>query len=105
MATDPVATILKHISKGTFDEQLEVIGSTVWARRKFLQQVNAQEMRASLSIGDRVRLKTGRPKYLVGRTGEVTGIESKGAAVHLDDGRVRRYGPVVVCPYGMLEKL
>lgn len=76
------------VAAGLYDKDLDVIVSTVQARRQLLDAQRNAELVASLTVGDRVRVQRTSPKLFNGKIGTVCGFD--GERVKVDMGQVYR---------------
>ena len=107
--------ILKDLSTGKYDQQLDALSNAVYARKKELGSIVAAENMASLLPGDRVRIVGAiKPKYLQGQRAEVLDINDLPDGVRLppagsiliDFGRpMRRYGRYCSVPAQLLKRV
>jgi hypothetical protein len=93
-----------EILQGEYDNDLERIETACRQRRKLLRGAAAAVTMASVNVGDTVRIKDIRPKYLIGATAEVTRkrrtkLEIKFDATH----RRYRAGTTVIIPSSCVE--
>ena len=63
--------LIRRITRGAFDDELNVINDAVHARRKLLRQHDAEEARLTLQVGDRGTLTGLRPQYVNGAEVEI----------------------------------
>jgi len=96
--------MLTEILRGDFDKDLDKIQSALNSRKKILKQVRAATLIASVAVGDKVKLKNLRPKYINGVIGEVKKINRTTITISLPNS-VGRFGSVVNCPANCLEKV
>lgn len=99
MATDVAVAILS----GRLDDDLDIIRDAMKTRKS----AKAASLKDSLSVGDRVRFISGRPKYLIGLEAIVRSKKQKRIGIEFVDkvaaGRFG-YGTVTASP-DMLEPI
>jgi hypothetical protein len=96
--------LLFQIAKGDFDPYVEEIIATCVARRKQKRDQEIHKFAATINVGDTVRMKNGRPQYLVGALAKVTKVMDKYVNMDLLV-PVGRYGNDIRCPMSILEKV
>jgi hypothetical protein len=93
-----------EILQGEYDSDLEQIEMACRQRRKLLRGAAAAVTMAAVNVGDTIRIKDIRPKYLIGVTAEVTRkrrskLEIKFSETH----RRYRSGTTVIIPSSCVE--
>lgn len=96
--------MLSYLTRGEFDDKIDVIADAVRVRKSLTKQSQAMELRSQLQVGDKVRVTHGRPRYMVGATGVVTKIMVQYVMIDLDEPCGRFYRNIR-CPLSMLEKV
>ena len=92
-----------YIKTGHLDGYLDVVKAAISNRGRQL----IGEMRAELTVGDRVKLtETVRPKYLHGHVATITKVRTSGRELVIDFGRrLGRYGPITEVHRSMVESV
>jgi hypothetical protein len=96
--------MIAEILSGEHDSELEGILEAVHQRRKLMRGATKAVAFATLQIGDKVRLKGLRPKYVNGSTAEVVDKKRTKLVVVLDKPTGRFMGRVTV-PADCLDKI
>lgn len=95
--------ISKAILEGKHDAELDAIADAVHQRRRYLANINAQDLKA----GDTVKfVSTVRPKYLAGVEGKIIEKRTKKFVVRVPQHLAGRFmGGTIVCPASLLQKV
>lgn len=112
MKDETLTKVLALVGKASTTE-VKAIQQALLLRQKTIQRQEAIQNEAFLQLGDIVRLKSLKPKYLNGRLGEIVDRHPKGFMVQLNppSGReamtARRFDGVrpVIVPANCLEKV
>jgi len=97
---DDAQTVARSIACGEYDADLALIREALRVRKESLTVALAITLRP----GDRVKIVSGRPKYIIGATARVTDVMQKYCRIDLDEQHGNyRYG--IRCPISMLKKL
>jgi hypothetical protein len=92
------------IIRGTHDSQLEQVENACRERRRLLREIETATTMATVEVGSRVRIKSIRPKYLIGATAKVTGKRRTKLEVKFEETHRRyRAGMVVIVPSSCVE--
>src|ERR687897_235338 len=79
-----IQALVERIHVGELDAELPVLAAAITERQQLLAAAHSLITRASLRVGDRVRINHhARPLYLHGHTGTVAGFYGKGVIVGL----------------------
>ena len=86
-------TIVQQIARGDLDGDIKSLYNALNARQDVIATMRANEMRATLKIGDKIVLRNISPKYLSGYRGSITGFDGKLFTVDLDTPQthIRKY--------------
>ena len=79
-ANDVIAAIVR----GELDNDIETVLDAVIARKKAASKLRAAQAKATLSVGDRVRLTGISPKALDGATATVCDVFSRGSRIGVE---------------------
>jgi hypothetical protein len=80
-----IQALVERIHAGELDAELPVLAAAIAERQPLLAAAHSLITRASLRVGDRVRINhRARPLYLHGHTGTVAGFYSQSVIVRLD---------------------
>lgn len=108
MKDDTLRKVVLLIDQAS-EVELNSIFDAAVTRRAVLKRRLQQENLASISMGDRVRLRNVKPQYLNRTPGTVVGMKGSKFIVELDPGcdprAVRRFGARPICPPQILEKI
>ncbi len=97
--------MIKDILQGKYDDQLQDILDAVTERQKLKRNVNNAVAMSTINIGDKVRLKELRPKYINGEKAKVVKKYRTKFGIRLDKGTVGKFSGVIKCPASCLEKI
>lgn len=97
--------VLKYIREEADDTDMTYILSAFQERRRYLASIKAAEIRSELNKGDRIIILGNiKPKYFIGRVGDVLSIQ--GDRVEVDFlTPLRRYGRIVKVPLTSVKKI
>jgi len=91
---------------GELDAELPVLAAAITERQQLLAAAHSLITRASLRVGDRVRINHhARPLYLHGHTGTVAGFYGQSVIVCLDQPVGRFVTGELRCPPLALDRL
>jgi hypothetical protein len=94
------------IIQGVHDNDLDRIETACRERRRLLREVKTAMTMATVEVGSRVRIKSIRPKYLIGATAVVTGKRRTKLEVRFENTHRRyRAGMVVIVPSSCVEMI
>ena len=80
-----IQALVERIRVGELDAELPVLADAIAERQQLLAAAQALITRASLRVGDRVRINhRARPLYLHGQVGTVAGFYGQSVIVRLD---------------------
>lgn len=80
-----IQALVERIRAGELDAELPVLAAAIAERQQLLAAAQALITRASLRVGDRVRINhRARPLYLHGHTGTVADFYGQSVIVRLD---------------------
>ena len=97
--------LVERIQAGELDAELPVLAAAIAERQQLLAAAQALITRASLRVGDRVRINhRARPLYLHGRTGTVAGFYGQSVIVRLDQPVGRFVTGELRCPPLALDR-
>ena len=97
--------MVERIHAGELDAELPVLAAAIAERQQLLAAAQALITRASLRVGDRVRINhRARPLYLHGRTGTVAGFYGQSVIVRLDQPVGRFVTGELRCPPLALDR-
>ncbi len=97
---------LRAVASGELDPDLDRLAGVIAERRALLRHASSIALRASLDVGDRVRINHSvRPLYLHGAVGTVAGFAAGSVVVQLDYPIRRFVTGEVRCPAAGLEPL
>lgn len=101
-----IQALVERIRAGELDAELPVLAAAITERQQLLAAAQALITRASLRVGDRVRINhRARPLYLHGRTGTVAGLYGQSVIVRLDQPVGRFVTGELRCPPLALDRL
>ena len=105
-AATGIQALVERIHAGELDAELPVLAGAVAERQQLLAAAHALITRASLRVGDRVRINhRARPLYLHGHTGTVAGFYGQSVIVRLDQPVGRFVTGELRCPPLTLDRL
>jgi hypothetical protein len=105
-AAASIQALVEHIQAGELDAELPVLAAAIAERQQLLAAAHALITRASLRVGDRVRINHhARPLYLHGRVGTVAGFYGQSVIVRLDQPVGRFVTGELRCPPLALDRL
>jgi len=91
-------TIIRKITEGSYDNDLETINSVVVARMKIVRREEGLKTVGKLKRGDRVVTKNLRPKYMNGLMAKVVSINGEKVLIEIEPdqytGRYMKRSPV-----------
>ena len=100
-----IQALVERIHAGELDAELPVLGAAIAERQQLLAAAHALITRASLRVGDRVRINhRARPLYLHGRTGTVADFYGQSVIVRLDQPVGRFVTGELRCPPLALDR-
>jgi hypothetical protein len=103
--TANIQALVERIRAGELDAELPVLAAAIAERQQLLAAAQALITRASLRVGDRVRINhRARPLYLHGRTGTVAGFYGQSVIVRLDQPVGRFVTGELRCPPLALDR-
>lgn len=76
-------TLQDRIIRGEYDASLDALYTAVVERRKLVHRAKSAVTLAEIKVGDKVRLKDIRPKYMIGEVCVVTGKKQTKLVVKL----------------------
>ena len=98
--------LVERIQAGELDAELPVLAAAIAERQQLLAAAQALITRASLRVGDRVRINhRARPLYLHGQVGTVAGFYGQSVIVRLDQPVGRFVTGELRCPPLALDRL
>jgi hypothetical protein len=101
-----IQALVKRIHAGDLDAELPVLAAAIAERQQLLAAAHSLITRASLRVGDRVRINhSAKPNYLHGRAGTVSGWAGQNVVVQLDQPVGRFTTGELRCPALVLEPL
>ena len=101
-----IQALVERIRAGELDAELPVLADAITERQELLAAAQALITRASLRVGDRVRINhRARPLYLHGHTGTVAGFYGQSVIVRLDQPVGRFVTGELRCPPLALDRL
>lgn len=96
--------IVMAITDGHYDKSIQMLIDAMVSRKRYLSEVKAARLRATIDIGDEVKFQFGvKPKYLANVVGKVTEVRGMKAVVDIGQGRGRFQGGVIVAPFAVLD--
>ena len=105
IAAPGIQALVERIHAGELDAELPVLAAAIAERQQLLAAAQALMTRASLRVGDRVRINhRARPLYLHGRTGTVAGFYGQSVIVRLDQPVGRFVTGELRCPPLALDR-
>jgi hypothetical protein len=100
-----IQALLERIQAGDLDAELPELAAAIAERQQLLAAAQALVTRASLRVGDRVRINhRARPLYLHGRVGTVAGFYGQSVIVRLDQPIGRFVTGELRCPPLALDR-
>jgi len=100
-----IQALLERIQAGDLDAELPELAAAIAERQQLLAAAQALITRASLRVGDRVRINhRARPLYLHGHTGMVAGFYGQSVIVRLDQSVGRFVTGELRCPPLALDR-
>jgi hypothetical protein len=100
-----IQALVERIRAGELDAELPVLAAAIAERQQLLAAAQALITRASLRVGDQVRINhRARPLYLHGRTGTVAGFYGQSVIVRLDQPVGRFVTGELRCPPLALDR-
>jgi hypothetical protein len=101
-----IQALVERIRAGELDAELPVLAAAIAERQQLLAAAQALITRASLRVGDRVRINhRARPLYLQGQVGTVAGFYGQSVIVRLDQPVGRFVTGELRCPPLALDRL
>ena len=101
-----IQALVERIHAAELDAELPVLAAAITERQQLLAAAQALITRASLRVGNRVRINhCARPLYLHGHTGTVAGFYGKSVIVRLDQPVGRFVTGELRCPPLALDGL
>ena len=101
-----IQALVERIQAGELDAELPVLGAAIAERQQLVAAAHALITRASLRVGDRVRINhRARPLYLHGQVGTVAGFSGQSVIVRLDQPVGRFVTGELRCPPLALDRL
>lgn len=97
---DDAQTVARSIRDGQYDADLTLIRSALTERKERL----VLQLAHALRPGDRVKITSGRPQYIIGATATVTDVMQKYCRIDLDQ-PAGNYHYGIRCPISMLTKI
>jgi len=97
---DTVETVVQSIREGQYDQDLRSIQHALHERKAQL----TMRLAVTLQRGDKVRIVSGRPQYIVGATATVTDVMQKYCRIDLDQ-PAGNYHRGIRCPISMLARI
>ena len=105
-AAPGIQALVERIHAGELDAELPVLAAAIAERQQLLAAAHALITRASLRVGDRVRINhRARPLYLHGHTGTVADFYGQSVIVRLDQPVGRFVTGELRCPPLALDRL
>ena len=105
-AATGIQALVERIHAGELDAELPVLATAIAERQQLLAAAHSLITRASLRVGDRVRINHhARPLYLHGHTGTVAGFYGQSVIVRLDQPVGRFVIGELRCPPLTLDRL
>jgi hypothetical protein len=100
-----IQALVERIHVGELDAELPVLAAAIAERQQLLAAAQALITRASLRVGDRVRINhRARPLYLHGQVGTVAGFYGQSVIVRLDQPVGRFVTGELRCPPLALDR-
>jgi hypothetical protein len=100
-----IQALVERIQAGELDAELPVLAAAIAERQQLLAAAQALITRASLRVGNRVRINhRARPLYLHGHTGTVAGFYGQSVIVRLDQPVGRFVTGELRCPPLALDR-
>jgi hypothetical protein len=100
-----IQALVERIRAGELDAELPVLAAAIAERQQLLAAAQALITRASLRVGDRVRINhRARPLYLHGQVGTVAGFYGQSVIVRLDQPVGRFVTGELRCPPLALDR-
>jgi len=104
-AAAAIQALVERIHAGELDAELPVLAAAIAERQQLLAAAHSLITRASLRVGDRVRINhRARPLYLHGHTGTVAGFYGQSVIVRLDQPIGRFVTGELRCPPLALDR-
>jgi hypothetical protein len=101
-----IQALVERIQAGELDAELPVLAAAIAERQQLLAAAHALITRASLRVGDRVRINhRARPLYLHGHTGTAAGFYGQSVIVRLDQPIGRFVTGELRCPPLAVDRL
>jgi hypothetical protein len=101
-----IQALIERIQAGELDAELPVLAAAIAERQQLLAAAQALITRASLRVGDRVRINhRAQPLYLHGHTGTVAGFYGQSVIVRLDQPVGRFVTGELRCPPLAVDRL
>ena len=101
-----IQALVERIHAGELDAELPVLAAAITERQQLLAAAHSLITRASLRVGDRVRINhRARPLYLHGQVGTVVGFYGQSVIVRLDQPVGRFVTGELRCPPLALDRL
>lgn len=97
---DTVETVIQSIREGQYDNDLAMIREALQFRKEQL----TMRLAVTLQRGDKVRITSGRPQYIIGATATVVDVMQKYCRIDLDQ-PVGNYHRGIRCPISMLTRI
>ena len=94
----------QKIISGMMDSELDAISKAIDTRKKLLRETKIALTMSDLKIGDKVKLRDLRPKYINGIVAEVVKLNRTTVAVRMPE-RSGRFSGIVNCPASCLDKV
>ena len=101
-----IQALVERIHAGELDAELPVLAAAIAERQQLLAAAHSLITRASLRVGDRVRINhRARPLYLHGQVGTVVGFYGQSVIVRLDQPVGRFVTGELRCPPLAVDRL
>jgi hypothetical protein len=101
-----IQALVERIQAGELDAELPMLAAAIAERQQLLAAAHSLITRASLRVGDRVRINhRARPLYLHGQVGTVAGFYGQSVIVRLDQPVGRFVTGELRCPPLALDQL
>lgn len=110
MKTETLGKVVMLVEQADEDE-IRIIINAINRRAKVRQQLREREILTTVKVGDLVRIRNAKPKYLIGTRATVLSIDHGKGKIKVEFGSnvdpraIRRWGHTPICDASMLEKV
>lgn len=110
MKTETLAKVVRLIEDAD-DQEIRIIIDALSRRSQMRAKLREIESLKNIKVGDLVRIRNAKPKYLIGTRATVLEVDHTKRKIKIEFGSnvdpraIRRWGYTPTCDPGMLEKI